>query len=879
MNKNDTNFKNAYLSIDCSNYFKESSKDEKNEILYKSKLLKEINEDDYHTLNILKTIISKYIEKYFPNEKDSDYFSLSYYLSKNFCKAKKINKNTIEKYINYFYNQRISIMYSDSFILNIEGMKNIGNILSYIYMGLYALKFKSKREVNYIIKQNGDSINVLTDFYNYCVNYNLPPNEENKTLYWFENKKNYNLPGELIFLINLFSKIKIFDFDINFQDDLFNDDLFRYLALVLMNLDLFLVNFNHIKFNFIHEKFEKSYYSLYHQKLLNIMNPDALKINTVKQNDTLYLKKWNFEHKFMLDEYRDIEIIKKRNRIGKDEDKEFSDFTIIENKQQNYFNNIDLRFNESFLYDTESSIFNELNNLNNSSLDTNLARNFSFVNRNTINFMNNNTYNDYNINPKNKNNNDNYRKEIEKYHYTFEIMVILFYYVSNYTIDNIDLVMNDSYTLELLYYFRKYLKIDIKKQDYDFHILDLYSSTLKNVRSLNLEIDSFDLCSFEKILKLILYNPRIKDLKISFFTSDINYFPHILIRSYFLYTEEKIRIRNSEKNEDNLLEFFYPEFKSNLLFLFYLIKKKSLNKVGLNFDIPILVQKKENYMLTILKFLLNILIYLNEPFCKINVLTLLSPRTVLDGNIMNNIDTIFEEMDCNVNNMYLYELYIQFTILKIPHITNIISRNLLILIIGDLDIITFESIVNYFNSYKFANTSLLRKLKIKLINNIICLNSHLKIILRTLFNIKLRNLKKLGLYTNITIKNEKESAFSFKILEDNWISTYTLIFNKYSQHIFKQYADKKNITYLVPHNLENEIIGPEKNNNRNISTNPDDIVYWYLKYIFNKRHYYLTRNFKAQKYYIYNILKYIYFIKKVKIFYDMTSDEEEKKNK
>ena len=97
--------------------------------------------------------------------------------------------------------------------------------------------------------------------------------------------------------------------------------------------------------------------------------------------------------------------------------------------------------------------------------------------------------------------------------------------------------------------------------------------------------------------------------------------------------------------------------------------------------------------------------------------------------------------------------------------------------------------------------------------------------------------------------------------------------------MFKNYANNNNITYLVPHNLENEIIGPEKNNNRNISTNTDDTVYWYLKYIFNNRFYYISKNFKAQKYYIYNILKYLYFIKKIDIFYDIISDEAEKKKK
>jgi hypothetical protein len=245
--------------------------------------------------------------------------------------------------------------------------------------------------------------------------------------------------------------------------------------------------------------------------------------------------------------------------------------------------------------------------------------------------------------------------------------------------------------------------------------------------------------------------------------------------------------------------------------------------------------------------------------------------------LLFNIDKIFEEMDCNINNMYLYELNIQFSIYKIPHITNIISRNLLILNIGNLDIDTFESLVGYFHSYKFANTSLLRKINVKLLNVIEYLNPKIKIILRSLFSVKLRNLKKLSLLTNIIIKNEKECSYIIKILKDNWISSYTLIFNESSQEFFKTHINNSRITYLVPHNLENEMIGPEKNNNKNISTNPDDLVYWHLKYLFNNRYYYASRNFKAHKYYIYNILKYLYFIRKVKILFDIQSTDEENK--
>jgi hypothetical protein len=277
--------------------------------------------------------------------------------------------------------------------------------------------------------------------------------------------------------------------------------------------------------------------------------------------------------------------------------------------------------------------------------------------------------------------------------------------------------------------------------------------------------------------------------------------------------------------------------------------------------------------MTILKFILNFLIYINNPNCILNDLTILSPKTILDGRTMDTIDKIFEEMDCNESNNYLIELNLQFKIYEIPHIKNIITNNLLILRIGDLDLVTFESLTNHLNTYNFARYSLLNELTIKLMKSIDHLYPKIKIILRSLFNIKLKNLKQLCLSTNITIKNKKDCAFFNKILSDNWISSYILLFNENSKKLFKEYLNADEISFLVPHNLENEIIGSKSNNNKNISTNPDDIVYWYLKYLFNNRYYYRARNFKAHKYYIYNILKYLYFEKKIRIIYE----ENEKK--
>ena len=875
MKKNEQ--KNSYLSIDCSNYFKESSDEENYIIKCKDNAIRDFNNNNdlkYDLFVYIKKIKNKYLEKYFPEQKEDDNFAFSLHLSKYFCNKKKLKKDSIEQYINYFFNRRVNITYSNAFILSIEGMESIGNILSYIYKKCQYYKIKSKKEIKDNINTSYQkSVNVLTDFYNYCVKKNLSPNDENKSLFWSRKENNYNLPPHLLFLLNLFNNISIFEFNLNFQDETFTNDRFKYFILVLMNIDLFLYNFKHIRCNLIHEKFQNIYYSAYHQKILSKMCPDALKINSFKENK-IFSRKWIFEKNFMLEEFRNIEFYNKKK---KNEITQFGDFTVLENQSQSIFNDYFLQKGDSINDIMElENIYLSYNQIMNQSYLPEKKRSGTIQNK-YYNLTRKKSLNDVNIENYLKNNNNKYIFEIiEKYHYCFELLFILFNNISNYRLENIDLIMNESYTTEFLYYFKHELKIDIAERIFNFHLLDLYTPTQNQIRAINLEIDSFDLNTFNKILYIILNNPRIKELKISFFTCDINYFPFTLYRTYIRFSRERAPIINSENNESKILEYFYPYFKANLLYLFYLIKRKGLNKLGLNFDIPLLLQKKDNYMITIMKFLLNFFIYLNDPNCKINELTLLSPKTILDGRLLSNIDYIFEEMDANISNIYLYDLNIQFTIYKIPHIKNIISRNLINLSIGDLDLTTLESIVNYFHSYTFANGSLLRKLNIKLLKNIDCLSPKLKIILRSLFNIKLKNLKKLCLYTNIIIKSQKECSYLIKILKDNWISSYTLIVNEASKKILKDNLSKNIITFLVPHNLENELIG-EKNNNKNVWTNSDDVVYWYLKYKFNNLHYYISRNFKAHKYYIYNILKYLYFIKRINIFYDIQSSEEDNK--
>lgn len=861
---NNGNKEVVYLNIDSSYYFKESSDEETTIINYKTNLYDELHIYSENKTAKLNSIINKYFEKYFPEEKEKkiDFFLLSHNLSKYFCKKRDINKNTIERYINYFFFRRTEITYSNTFVIKNEGIEYIGLLLSYIYSKLDYYKIKSKEEIKEKMSiPNNKNINVLTDFYNNCIKNNLQPNESDKSKFWYENRKNYPLPPELLFLIYLFQKITIFDFNINFQNELYKDDHFKYLVLVLMNLDLFIVNLDYFKFNFIHEKFQKKKYSLYQKKVLNAIYPDSLKINLIKDNETLYSNKWNFNKNFNLDGIRNTELNDKRKKKRENQDYAYGDYTVIQRQMNSLFNGSSLQKDDSI----KSKDF-----LNNSMIDNykNVSDPYKMINMSVI------AKPTLDKKKKNINKDIDYLMEelILKNHYCFEIIFILFYLTSSYKVNNIDLIINYSYTKEIVQYFKN-IKIDLNKMIDKFHILDLYSESLTKIKSLNVEIDSFDLDTYNQLLYYILLNNNLKILKFSFFTSDINYFSYQLLYTYLNVLNHKYTIKDSENNEKKILDDYYSYFKNNLLYLFYLIKIKSLETLGLNFEIPFIVQKNTNYMIIILKFLINILIYLNDPKCVIKQLTLLSPSTILDGRMMENLDNIFKEMDCYKKNVYLIELNLQFILYKMPHITNIITYNLLSLRIGNLDIITFESLINYLNSYNFSRYSLLKHLTIKLINNINYLTPKLKVLFRNLFSIKLKNFKKLYLYTNIIIRNKKECEYLIKILSDNWISYYALIFNEKSQQFFKENVNNEKITFLVPHNLENELIGADKNNNKNISTNPHDTVYWYLKYLFNNRYYYISKNFNAHKYYIYNILKYLYFEKTITIFYDIKSSE------
>ena len=400
---------------------------------------------------------------------------------------------------------------------------------------------------------------------------------------------------------------------------------------------------------------------------------------------------------------------------------------------------------------------------------------------------------------------------------------------------------------------------------------------MKYINKFNIEINSLDSVSFEKILNFLYYNESLTSFYMSFFSSDITYFPQVLYKLCSGYYNDNRLLENIDSSdyffddviniEDKLINKLSLNFKNNLLVLYDIIQKiNNLNELGLNFDIPKNILNKPFFMNSILKFLLNILYYVSNSK-KIVKLCLLSPRSSFDSKLNPNINNIINSLNIT-NSPLLTDLSIHFQFYHIADINNFINTKLKILNIGDLDIDTFKTLCNNILSKSFNKNSCLERLSIGLLKSITDFDTELKFLLRKLFYIKIKNLVSLSLYSNIYIRDEMEYNSLLKMLDNNWISEYTIYLNNKSEKFMKSFTqDIKHLKFFISHNLEGKLLESEdimklQNNplTLEIDKNKDryDESFWSLKHIFEKVHVDQLKNDQRIKDIIKGILKYLY---------------------
>jgi len=252
-------------------------------------------------MNLNNKMFNKFFDNIFPKCK-SEAFLISKYISKKLIKLKKINKQIIEEKIDYFYSNRFELKYSKKLILTKEKINNIGYILCYSYSN-FEKENINRRELIINIKYS-ENVDIITDFYMYCIMLGKNP-QEISILNYFENKKNeYRLPGEFLFLIKFFRYIE--DLEINMDEikesnQQHNIDFYLFVITIL-NIH-YLINLSgYIKINLYNEKIQREIYDYYTEELnlvYKLQNIDIMKNKIISKNE-IYRKRWNFEKQYII---------------------------------------------------------------------------------------------------------------------------------------------------------------------------------------------------------------------------------------------------------------------------------------------------------------------------------------------------------------------------------------------------------------------------------------------------------------------------------------------------------------------------------------------------------------------------------------------------
>ena len=449
----------------------------------------------------------------------------------------------------------------------------------------------------------------------------------------------------------------------------------------------------------------------------------------------------------------------------------------------------------------------------------------------------------------------NINEIIIKYKNFLSLILITFHCVQKFiNMTKFDLIINENYSNEFKFLFKKYCFLNPSSS---FNLIN-FLQMKDNIKNLNLELNFIDSITTYKLLEFIHKNKSISELQISFFSSEVSYIHQAI---YKLYCQQKEFKKENKMNyisepESNYLNKMLQNFERNLSLLFdIIVSKKNLSKLILYFDIPPILINNQLYTILILKFIINILFLIDDNNYSLHILTIFSPDISLDKDNCPIIDDYFEELDTYKNNETLIELNLKVQINKIVNINKLVSAKLIILNIGDFDLISLEIFIKYLNSYKFSSISNLKKLSIGLSKSIIKFFPKINSIISKLYAIKISSLLELNLITNIIIDSKENYLKLLSNLKYHWISLSNIILNDESKYIIEDNKEFRNKIKYLELNFEEEIIINNRKTNKAIE------CYWILKYLFINKYKIINEIDKIT----YEIFKYLNYEGKMTI--------------
>ena len=496
----------------------------------------------------------------------------------------------------------------------------MGYILSYTYNKFHKYIIKDGKQFSILLKKTIEKKeDVLLDYYNSMNDLGIDDVEKNekykKMIYWNENRSKYLLPPEINFLVNRFVKITSCEIELDFQGAPINLEDFNVISLFFLNINRIIVNLKQLKINFINQKLQYDLFCGYFQDLLNEtqINKNIIKKNKIINPESIYDEKWNFKDKFNAKECR---IIRKKilNEEFHKQDLIFDEYNLLfvnySKKELSEKQMMNSALENIRIVETKN-IMNKVKKVNEKNIQDRMICEKNKINIITI--------------AKGKNHYINTMKNNENIINLILMMICSIGRLRD--IEGLELIINDSYNNEFIFYLVNYYDINENIFDANFHILDFINHKINRLNQLNVEINALDQLVFNKILNLIYNNQDLTILNFSFFSSDITYFRRTLLKLYnqTFGKVEKLIIHNDDKIEEKILNSLSPFFIENLSVLFnILIKMQKLENLGLNFDLPLILINHQKYIIPIIKFMLNILFFIDNCKCNINKLTILA---------------------------------------------------------------------------------------------------------------------------------------------------------------------------------------------------------------------------------------------------------------
>ena len=273
----------------------------------------------------------------------------------------------------------------------------------------------------------------------------------------------------------------------------------------------------------------------------------------------------------------------------------------------------------------------------------------------------------------------------------------------------------------------------------NFHFLSFIQKS--DLLRTTIDFNSLDNQTFEKLLNFLNQNQNISVCNLSFFP-DEEYFRTELLFKILQNCDENFKLKKNKRkkltfnpnaaldlkgNEDldnfilrKLSEYFEKNLKK---FFYFLTIKTCITELSLIFDIPTILTKNGYYNNILMKFFLDLFIFIDSSKNNIKTLTLSSDNFVFDSRKYPILNDFCDKLYFYLKKDHkLTSLTFQIKFYNIRKIYRFIPYNLTYLSIGSFDSETFNCLVDYLTSSDYSLRAKLAKLKISLNNSVIDIN-------------------------------------------------------------------------------------------------------------------------------------------------------------